>query len=96
MADFLTERNGVVCPSCFFTIDLTQVKTDEYPKMVKALSRFFGRVDWFRVTCPHCDKQNTHLYSNVKPLSDLKDKLNALNKEQEKDTPQFREWKNGN
>lgn len=88
MADFLTERNGVVCTSCFFTIDLTEVKTEEYPKLVKVISRIMGKPDWFMVVCSHCQKKHSYRYNEVRPISNLGKKLEELNKEEI--SPQFR------
>lgn len=97
MADFLTEKNGVVCRSCFFIIDLTDVKTEEYPKMVRIFSRFMGKPDWFRVICPHCNKRGIFDYSEVRPISNLKGKLDEANKQFEDDTTnQFRRYDVGN
>lgn len=94
MADFLTDKNGVVCHSCFMTIDLTQIKFPEPSKWHKRLELFVGKRDWFRVTCPHCQKRDVYLYTEVRPISDLKRKMDELNKHAETTEPQFREWDN--
>ena len=96
MADFLTDKNGVVCHTCFMTIDLTKIKFQESSKWLKRFEVFAGKRDWFRVSCPHCQKKDTYLYSEVRPISNLKEKIDELNKQNESSSPQFRDWGHGN
>jgi hypothetical protein len=90
MADFLTEKNGVYCHSCFMTIDLTQIKFKEKPKWFKILEKFVGKRAWFLVTCPHCQKTDDYYYNEVRPISNLKQKIKELNEEDENTKNQFR------
>lgn len=72
MADFLTDRNGVICRGCFMTIDLTKLKRNEQPKWVKILRKMTDEPSHFTVNCPYCKQKRTYSYSNdVKPISDL-------------------------
>jgi hypothetical protein len=96
MADFLTDKNGVVCHACFMTIDLTKIKFPEPSKWLKVLVLFAGKRDWFVVTCPHCQKKDTYQYSEVTPISNLKEKIDELNKQTESTSPQFRDWTKSN
>lgn len=96
MADFLTEKNGVYCHSCFMTIDLTTIKFKEAPKWLKIIQKFAGESRFFSVTCPHCQKKGTYLYTEVRPISNLKEKIDEINKQNENSSPQFRDWKQSN
>jgi hypothetical protein len=95
MADFLTEKNGVVCTTCFVTIDLTKTKPDEPTKWLKRFDKLFRGRNWFTVTCPHCQQKHSYLYSEVRPISNLTQKLDELKKDEDS-TPQFRSQKYDN
>lgn len=73
MADYLTDRNGVVCHYCFKTIDLTALKRKKPRKRFLALLRLLGvpRSN-FVITCPYCEVPTEYSYaSDIKPIADI-------------------------
>lgn len=70
MKEFLTERNGVICRHCFRTIDLTEIKKKQLPKVIKIISKIVGPPEFFNVKCPHCTNNASYSFRHdVKPIA---------------------------
>lgn len=65
--DYVYSHNGVVCRSCFKTIDLTEIQPKGGVRDTSVWERLMG-VTGFKAICPHCKKELIYHMTDVRPV----------------------------
>ena len=89
MKESLTQRNGIVCRSCFKTIDLTTLEWKRFRHLSNPYENMYGTSE-LSIKCPFCNQITRHSRKEIKPIIDKNEteqkfqKIDKLRKENNK------------